>query len=113
MCCAKYKLMSEILIIMSNYQEGDFSFMTCDMSWECAEDMYRAVTYLELWPFFDRDPPANTGYMFWNQPELSQIISQCKVGHSGASGGWTFRQMQGIRQRGWNNYVQSWLSSQN
>ncbi len=86
-------------------QPGDFSW--------CAEgpilaDAYQAITAAEAWDFFRTEsPPADTGYMFWGHPMQKKVESYMKLldTHSGASYGWTMRQMEAIAKRGWASWV--------
>jgi hypothetical protein len=66
---------------------------------------WEAITALELWNFMKEDTHS---YMFNNEPNVRRIY--CKIeqlgyyGHSGASFGWTMRQMQYIAKHGETKY---------
>jgi hypothetical protein len=71
-------------------------------------DAYEAVTAAEAWDFLRTEsPPADKGYMFWDHPMQKKIESHMKLldAHSGASYGWTMRQMEAIAKYGWASWV--------
>lgn len=87
---------------------GDFSFLG-ERSFErpMLADAYQAVTAAGLWDFFKLEaPPEDKGYMFWDSPELKRVEQHMKLldQHSGASYGWTMRNMQAIARDGWDSY---------
>ena len=68
------------------------------------EDAYRAISITHLWGFMKREePPSDQGYSYWLNENLMTITGHMKLAssHSGASYGWTMRQMQQIAKRGW------------
>lgn len=72
---------------------------------------YQAVEKLRAWSFFDTEPPANKGYMFWGHPTLNLIgHALASDGHSGASMVFCMRWMQQIRKAGWNTVVSNALA---
>lgn len=88
---------------------GDFSFMNTNDNY-LLSDAYRAITVAGQWDFMrTEEPPEGQGYMFWPHPSLSAITKEMNCDHSGASYGWTMRQMQFIAKRGWDEYVVSCL----
>jgi hypothetical protein len=77
------------------------------------KDAYDAITTANLWDFMrNEEPPHGQGYMWWPHPNLSEITRHMKTDHSGASYGWTMRQMQFIAKRGWSEYVVQCLLEQ-
>lgn len=65
--------------------------------------MYNAITEMNLWDFFNVDPPEDTGYIFWNTPEIARITRQPAVyacGHSGATEARCLRIMRKIAKEG-------------
>ena len=90
---------------------GDFSFLN-DPAYQrnMLADAYQAVTAAGLWDFFNfQTPPDNTGYMFWDSPELNRVQQHMKLldHHSGASFSLTMRHMQAIARDGWEQYVKN------
>jgi hypothetical protein len=83
---------------------GDFSFVKDTMVKPMFEDAYKAIEVAEAWEYMKTDPGKN-GYMFSQSAMLSKINSNIKYGHSGASYGWTMRQMQRLARIGWEAYV--------
>ncbi len=67
------------------------------------QDADNAITSCGLWDWLrDYTPTENKGFMFSEHPNLTQIRSAMKYGgHSGASYGWTMRQMEYIAKHGW------------
>lgn len=93
------------------YDQGDFSFINCKMTKCSLQTMYDQITHDNMWTFFERDPPANTGYMFWNNHYLQKLSEKLdKDGHSGASFAFRLRHMREIKRLGWEHYVQSVLT---
>ncbi len=79
-----------------------------DFSWHpdatLLADAYKAVSLAEAWPFLrDESPPEDKGFMFWGHPTVKQIETKMEMldAHSGASFGWTLRQMEAIAKLGW------------
>ena len=61
---------------------------------EMLQDAHDAITHCGLWDWIKSFEPE-TGFMFAKTPELDRINAAMKYdGHSGASYGWTMRQMQ-------------------
>lgn len=75
------------------------------------KDMADTVTRLELWDWFQTDPPDNKGYMFWKHPNIDSISNGLQNNHhSGATFSHCMRIMQAIAEQGfdnWNGDVQS------
>lgn len=87
---------------------GDFSWMKDSSSRELCMDAHRAITEHGLWDWMKTaTPPSDKGFMFWypQPPELEKINSSLTPEHSGASYGWTMRQMEYIAKNGWERYV--------
>lgn len=93
---------------MSIVKEGDFKSLKID-KWELEmlEDAYQAVSESKRWGFLKReDVPGKNGFMFSDWPELKDInLYMGYGGHSGASYGWTMREMEYIAKKGWDAYV--------
>jgi len=96
---------------------GDFdSIVSMDsMSKDMLKGAYAAVSKVDgAWDFLARySPPENQGFMFVNPvpPELQKIqdaILDADGGHSGASYGWTLRQIEYIAKNGWPAFVDLW-----
>ena len=74
---------------------GDFSSVTDVSERMMYEDMHAAITKAEAWAWITQDP-GEGGFMF-NDSETSRRIAAAlidRVGHSGASYGFTMRAMQ-------------------
>ena len=69
-------------------------------------DAYQAITACDLWDWMRVFRPKDgEGFMFANHPNLDRINEEMKYqGHSGASYGWTMRQMESIAKRGWDEH---------
>ena len=67
------------------------------------QDADNAITACNFWEWLrDYTPEDNKGYMFSNHPNLTKINLAMKYGgHSGASYGWTMKQMEYIAKHGW------------
>lgn len=96
---------------------GDFdSIATMDsMSKDMLKGAYAAISSVEGgWDFLaSYSPPENQGFMFVNPvpPMLQKIqdaILDADGGHSGASYGWTLRQIEYIAKNGWPAFVDLW-----
>jgi hypothetical protein len=70
------------------------------------QDADNAITATNLWDWLrEYSPDKKTGFMFSDHPNLSTINSAMKFdGHSGASYGWTMRQMEYIAKNGWESF---------
>jgi hypothetical protein len=69
-------------------------------------DAYQAITACDLWEWMRVFRPKDgEGFMFANHPNLDLINQEMKYGgHSGASYGWTMRQMESIAKIGWDEH---------
>lgn len=69
-------------------------------------DAYQAITACDLWDWMRVFRPKDgEGFMFANHPNLDRINEEMKYGgHSGASYGWTMRQMESIAKIGWDEH---------
>ena len=84
-----------------------FSFIKDVMTVMMLEDAHRAITKAGAWDYMKTDP-GKGGYMFTTNETLTAInahidMDNC-IGHSGASYGWTMRQMQYIAINGLEEY---------
>lgn len=86
--------------------EGNFDFLSSVSERNIMSNAFNKITELDLWSFFDIDPPQDLGYIFWENDDLKKIASALDSdGHSGASFAHVMRHMQFIRKEGWNAYV--------
>ncbi len=88
----------------------DFSFLKDNMSRYFVEDAYKAVSAVDGgWAFLKEFvPKENEGFMFSRDPMLDQINAKLDDGHSGASYGWTMRQMEYIAKHGLEAFKKLW-----
>jgi hypothetical protein len=92
---------------MTTYIPGDFTFLRADLKHEqvMLDDAYKAVSVSESWTAMKQEPGSG-GFMYSGDSWIKPINAAIKYdGHSGASYGWTMRQMQYIAQNGWDAYV--------
>ena len=91
---------------MTSYVPGDFSFIRDESSRYYAKDAYDATTKAEAWALLKEDP-GEGGFMYSADERYKSIQDkmECIQEHSGASYGWSMRQIQYIAQHGWNAYV--------
>lgn len=98
-----------------DFLPGDFSFVADETYRRSLQSAYEVITKLDKWALFDVEPPADKGYMFWNDPEIkaleNAINNAFKGGHSGASMGFTMRSMQHIHKNGWKSFVKEHLEN--
>lgn len=97
-----------------SYTRGDFSFLPEKLAHEkrMLEDAFAAMNSVEgSWDYLAQPsvPDPDKGFMFSRDPFLSKISEQVDkngtIGHSGASYGWTMRQMEYIAKNGFDAYV--------
>ena len=94
---------------MASYSAGDFSFIKDASSRSMLEDAYKTITDLDLWNWMKSyTPEEGKGFMYSNHENITIIGKEMKTGHSGASFGWTMRNMEGIAKDGWEFYVKGW-----
>jgi hypothetical protein len=88
----------------------DFSFMKDASSRYYVEDAYKAVSAVDGgWAFLKEFvPEEGRGFMFSRHPMLDQINARLDDGHSGASYGWTMRQMEYIAKHGLEAFQKLW-----
>ena len=74
-----------------------------DYEVEMLQDAHDTITRLGLWDWLKNfKPRPNEGFMFASDIELAEISTALHYqGHSGASFGWTMREMHNIAQNGW------------
>ncbi len=82
---------------------GDFSWRD-QFDEAMLGEAYEIITRLELWNWLSTFDPGDTGFMFSSDPNVQKIGQECKFGHSGASFGFTMRNMQMIAWEGWETY---------
>jgi len=68
------------------------------------KDAHDAITACDLWDWMRSYTPDS--FMYSNHPNLDQINKKMKYmnEHSGASYGWTMRQMESIAKIGWDEH---------
>jgi hypothetical protein len=76
------------------------------------QDAYDAVTKADMWDYLKLPTtPGKDGFMFSPAIELAAINAEMVFdGHSGASYGWTMRQMESIAKKGWETYAKTVLA---
>jgi len=82
-----------------------FSFIVDEDSRRYVEDAYQAVTAADAWALMAQDP-GESGFMMSNPNTYAAIHAHMTLlaEHSGASYGWTMRQIQFIAQHGLEAY---------
>lgn len=92
-----------------SYNPGDFSFINDSHSKQMLEDGYKTITDLDLWNWIaNYTPEEGKGFMFSSHDNITKIGNAMKTGHSGASYGWTMRNMESIAKNGWDKFVNTW-----
>ena len=94
------------------YKYGDFTFFKDMMSKSIMEPTFTVLTDKDFDFLKNYNPPKDYGFMFTQKEtkplkliEIERKICDAYSGHSGASFGWTMRQLEFISKEGWNNYV--------
>lgn len=103
------------------YKEGDFSFVQNSQARKSYQAAFDAISKYEegrLWIFLkENTPPANDGWMFWNEPTANLLFTivdeSIEGGHSGATGAFTLRAMESIAKHGWTTFVSKLVERQN
>ncbi len=91
------------------YAAGDFTFIKDSHSKAMLEDAYNTITELALWDWMKSyTPEEGKGFMFSTHENITKLGSAMKTAHSGASYGWTMRNMEAIAKNGWEAFVESW-----
>jgi len=83
--------------------------------------MASTITRLELWDWFRNDsPPEDTGFMFWNHPNINKISENLQDDHgnldnphSGASFACSMRNMQVIAKEGFPTWKTKYIKNSN
>jgi hypothetical protein len=89
-------------------ESKNFDFIRDENSREMVEDGYAAVTKAEAWDLMKEEPGLG-GFMYTTNESYRVIHKHMDYrGHSGASYGWTMRQLQFIAISGWDAYVALW-----
>ena len=92
-----------------------FAFIEDIDSREYLQSAHQAITSCELWDWL-RD--YNTNAFMWDRsPELAIIKEKMREdpingNHSGASYGWTMRQMEAVAKSGYDAYKQEYMVAQ-
>jgi hypothetical protein len=93
----------------------DFSFITDDSSRMCIESGYKGVQLTQGWNALRTFNCES--FMFSHLPNIRRIMDavneQYDGGHSGASIGWTMRQLERISHVGVNVFKSEWLNDIN
>lgn len=90
----------------ATYAEGDFSFVKDATERTMFEDMWAAIGAADGWNDMKADP-GEGGFMYSRAPIVERVTAHLKdrVGHSGASFGYTMRAMQLLARIGWAAWV--------
>jgi hypothetical protein len=102
-----------------NLSESSFNFIDCRMTRQCIMNGCWAMNETNLWDWLrGYTVEANKGFMFSKAPELNIISNKMddqnapvKVSHSGASFGFTMRELDFIAKNGFEAYKQFYLQS--
>lgn len=89
------------------YTPGDFSGIRDEYCRNMLTDAYKAVTEANAWEIMAQDP-GEGGFIYSKtaHKNLAKVNALIKYdGHSGASYGYTMRQMQYIATHGWEKYI--------
>ena len=101
------------------YAYQDFSFMEDNHARNMIQDALHAVIRVPGGMEEMMKDPGSRGYMFSTESDIRKRInmelSETPTGglHSGASYGWTMRQVQSIARLGWDSYVSQYLAQIN
>ena len=112
--------MQSVTINGTTYTEEDFSFIE-ESSRTCILNGLWALNQTELTNWLSSfTPMPKDGFIFSTAPELQYLSNKMEesnapwmVGHSGASFGWTMRQLKYIINNGFDKYKELWLSKLN
>jgi hypothetical protein len=92
--------------------EGDFSFINDNMLSDMLTKTYQAVTNTNNWEMVkDYKVDPKKGFMFSSEVfllEISNEIDNLRVGHSGASWGFSMQQIAYIAKYGWKQYIDTY-----
>ncbi len=88
---------------------------------KCLRLMAATVTRLELWDWFRiESPPENTGYNWWNHPNINKISDNLQDDdgnidnpHSGSSFACSMRNMQAIAKEGFQTWKTKYIKNSN
>ena len=86
----------------------DFESIYTRLEAAMVKDAYDAVTECNLWEWMRTySPNDGMGFMFSSHPNLTEINKHMKMldDHSGASYGWTMRQLESIAKKGWESHA--------
>ena len=90
---------------------GKFIYVKDDNKKEMLQNAWTAITQLDLWDYMKRDTDS---YMMSSDKEINIITEKMAElgydGHSGASFGWTMREMQFIAQNGLEAYKNMYMN---
>ena len=101
------------------YAYQDFSFMEDIYARNMIQDALQAVIRVPGGMDEMKKDPGSRGFMFSTASDIRKRIdeelSKTETGglHSGASYGWTMRQVQSIARLGWDSYVSQYLAQIN
>ena len=104
---------TNISVVHNTINPGDFSQITCPDSRRYLIDGFNAVTKTNGgWDFLKNNhPPADKGFMFWNNNKINEIVSnmETKDEHSGSSMAYVLRNMEHIATHGWDSWCEKCL----
>lgn len=109
----RYAISRNILKKMA-IPRGDFSFIYDDATRIYLKDAWQAIEKTNTWDDLkSKDVPGEGGFMFSSHPVIKKIYSGMddSLGHSGATFGWTMRQMEYIAKDGWETWVEEVLKN--
>ena len=95
------ELEEDPIVFSQTFTPGQFIYIKNNFIREMLQNGWAAIEELELWEFMKLDSEC---YMRTSLPEVFKISKKMEElgynGHSGASFGWTMRQLQYIAQNG-------------
>ena len=96
-------------------ERGTFMYVKETHIRQMLVNCWQAIQLTETWEFIKKDPGSD-GFQFCNARERNLIRDKMEelpnsVGHSGASAGWTLRQMQFIGKYGENAFRERWINN--
>lgn len=101
-------------LTLDDVRDCDLSYLNCDWSADMIKDGMRAIIRtgqlpevatkeIDVWKYLSNySPPADRGFMFsYGDDRIVTLVgNNMEVGHSGASMGWTMRNIEFIAKNG-------------
>ena len=86
---------------------GNFNWMKDPMDRWLYSDAFNALEAVEgAWEWMaTANPPADRGFMWWDDPMSRRIMGKLSDGHSGASAAVCMRAAQEMARLGWDAWV--------